>query len=465
MSRDRWVIARMTLGHDEDSGRQLVVEENDRHRKAMLMLRHQDRTALGFADMPSRASAMGSPTLSNATLNQSTSSMNTTQRTGGDSRHQEPGHAAEQTPPPLPSVDSDATRVPSSSPSQSSLATAPARLTRFQILRNEPLGRGSFGVVFKGFDRERGEIVAVKETKVDAQNRRAIRKALEEEFNTLAQLDHPNIVRVFALTAQGDTAHIVMEWMPGGSVHDMMRRMGYRLHEHTVRRYLVDALAGLAYLHNRNILHRDIKPGNMLVAGNGCVKLSDFGTSKMTLNKGAAATTCNAVGTPYYLSPEACNGRFSWGSDVWALACSVVEMASGEYPWAHLPPEMQQPVCLVFHIGRLDQSEGHHPNIPTQLSESLQRILRACFRQASAERPSADELMRDAYFASEGLPVDAESMDEYDAAQRMQEQPSEGDYSRDPSAAVIGDIEIFASAYTPSTSHSTTAHATLGADG
>ena len=302
-------------------------------------------------------------------------------------------------------------------------------------MRDEVLGKGGFGIVFRGFDNERGEIVAVKETKMDPANRRQIRRALESEFATLQSLEHANIVRVFALTPFNETVQIVMEWMPSGSVSDLMRKRAFRFHERVIHRYAAEALRGLAYLHGKGFLHRDIKPANMLVSGSGTLKLSDFGTCKQVVNMGqAAATTTTLTGTPYYLSPEACNGHFSASSDVWALACSIVEMATGEYPWFHLPPEKHNPFTLVFHIGR-PEGPNHHPRIPPQLSAELRGVLKRCFDADPAARPSAEELLGAPYFqrAEERLPEDVESADDFAAAEAAAQEDASGVFSREPS--------------------------------
>uniref|UniRef100_A0A7S1M1V2 Protein kinase domain-containing protein n=1 Tax=Neobodo designis TaxID=312471 RepID=A0A7S1M1V2_NEODS len=401
MWKTKLAVERLNLAEEESSGRQSIVDDEKREHERLRILRRQDAVRTGVP------------------LNTSASSDSLT-RVGGS-----------QSP-----ATSMGTPTGSASTSRATDAdgVAAAHRGRFRVMRDEVLGKGGFGVVFRGFDNERGEIVAVKETKIDPANRRQIRRALESEFATLQSLEHTNIVRVFALTPFKETVQIVMEWMPSGSVSDLMRKRGFRFHERVIHRYAAEALRGLAYLHSKGFLHRDIKPANMLVSGSGTLKLSDFGTCKQVVNMGQAAATTNTLtGTPYYLSPEACSGHFSASSDVWAFACSVVEMATAEYPWCHLPPEKHNPFTLVFHIGS-PTGKDHHPRIPDHLSKELRDLLKLCFHPEAAQRPSAQALLDAAYFqrTEDSLPGDVEAAEAFAAAEAAAQEES-GAFSREPS--------------------------------
>ena len=411
MWKTKLAVERLNLSEEETSARQSIIDDEKRDTERQRIHRRQEAVRVGVpiattssADSLTRYSHDGSPRDSMGSAVSSTATAS------------QPSTAA-------------------ASSSTTAVSVTAAHRGRFRVMRDEVLGRGGFGIVFRGFDNERGEIVAVKETKMDPSNRRQIRRALESEFETLKSLDHANIVRVFALTPFQETVQIVMEWMPSGSVSDLMRKRGFRFHERVIHRYAAESLRGLAYLHGKGFLHRDIKPANMLVSGSGTLKLSDFGTCKQVVNMGqGAATTNNLTGTPYYLSPEACNGHFSVGSDVWAFACSVVEMATGEYPWSHLPPEKHNPFCLVFHIGQA-QGSDHHPHIPGHLSAELRALLKRCFASDPALRPTAEELLASPYFqrAENEAAADAETADAFAVAEATAQEEASGDFSRDPS--------------------------------
>ncbi len=125
------------------------------------------------------------------------------------------------------------------------------------------------------------------------------------------------------------------------------------------------------------------------------------------------------------MSPEALQrGKYSPGSDIWALACSAVEMASGRVPWSELPVEQQQPMALMFHIGTA-QPPDHHPQMPPVLSAELRGILSKCFEKAAENRPLPTALLALPYFkAGSGLPADAEPLPDYQAALALR--PEEG---------------------------------------
>jgi hypothetical protein len=459
MSRNRWVVALANLRHEENAARQLVEEEHDAARRRVLMQRHEERGALriptldGWTSVAAPADDGGASRYGMSPVGTSGLAPNSAHSSRTDPQVAAGGRGtsfveADSLLPTLASspmethhtaaTAASTTSLPTVDASASTSAMAATTTSRFSIMRREVLGCGSFGVVYKGLDQERGESVAIKETRFDRANRRAIRVALEREFDMLRRLDHPNIVRVYAMKTLEDKAQIVMEWMPSGSVSDLVRGNGFRLCERVVRRYAADALRGLEYLHMQGVVHRDIKPANMLVSASGVVKLSDFGTCKMTISVGQAATTNSAVGTPYYLSPEACSGKFSFASDIWAIACTVVEVTSGAYPWSHLPLEMQQPVCLLYHIGGSHgDTADHHPRLPEHLSKALQQLLRRCFSHDPALRPSAAELLSDPYFQADDVPPDAEDMTSFDAAKQLNDESlGSGGFSREVSEVV-----------------------------
>jgi hypothetical protein len=267
--------------------------------------------------------------------------------------------------------------------------------TSVKIMMGQELGSGTSGAVYKGFDKIRGVDVAVKVAHVTESA-----ASMAAEFQRMTELQHHHIVRVFDFTIVDDKAQIVMEWMPSGSIDHILRQSG-RLHELALRRFFREALLGLSYLHENGWLHRDVKPGNMLVSGSGTVKLSDFGTSKLLPATANTATASGTVGSPAYMAPEVIReGRTSKGSDIWALACSVVQMATARGPWSHLPLGQQQSIPLMFHIGTA-APPNHHPVLPARLSPPLAEVLKTCFAHSSADRPTAAALLELPYFAFE----------------------------------------------------------------
>jgi serine/threonine-protein kinase len=157
-----------------------------------------------------------------------------------------------------------------------------------------------------------------------------------QEARAAAAMNHPNIVHVYDVALVGNQPCIVMEYVQGRTVREVMRVRGRRekapLPPRRVAEIGRDVCLALGYAHSRNVIHRDIKPGNILIASDGRVKLMDFGISKV-LETGAEGLT-QAKGTPQYMPPEQILGREIDGrTDLYALGISMFEMATGERPF------------------------------------------------------------------------------------------------------------------------------------
>ena len=314
------------------------------------------------------------------------------------------------------------------------LQTSTAR--RFALLRGEALGRGAHGCVYKAFDSERGIYCAVKETRAKAiaygcngglvYNQ--LQESIQREFELVVSLEHPNIVTLIALELNSAATRIYMEWMPMGSVADVLGQNG-PLSENVVRQHFKHLLSALAYIHEKGIIHRDIKPGNLLLSTSGVVKLSDFGSDFKKLDESGGGECdrrqqeaadphahCpislsdarpegnpeNARGTLPYMSREAIAGRHSQATDIWALALTVGEMLTGRAPWAERPRD--SPLQLMFHILHAEPGQ-HFPRLPSreEASPRLIALLGRCLAFEPASRPSAAELLRHDYFQADDL--------------------------------------------------------------
>ena len=216
---------------------------------------------------------------------------------------------------------------------------------------------------------------------------------------------------------------IFLEYVPGGSIASLLAKFG-AFSEQVVRVYTRQILAGLAYLHARGIVHRDVKGANILVDTGSGVKLADFGASKRieglatmgAAGGGAGASgasgggapgaggACNSIrGTPYWMAPEVIKGAgHGRAADVWSVGCTVVEMLSGRPPWSDA---YAAPMAAMFHIA----SSKDPPPLPEGLSAQARDFLMRCFQRAPRERATAEELLRHP-FVAEAAPAPAAAM-------------------------------------------------------
>jgi tetratricopeptide (TPR) repeat protein len=202
-------------------------------------------------------------------------------------------------------------------------------------LRDE-IGRGGMGIVHLAWDLELERPVAIKFLPAELASNPASVRMFRQEARAAAAMNHPNIVHVYDVALVGNQPCIVMEYVQGRTVREVMRVRGRRekapLPPRRVAEIGREVCLALGYAHSRNVIHRDIKPGNILIASDGRVKLMDFGISKV-LETGAEGLT-QAKGTPQYMPPEQILGREIDGrTDLYALGISMFEMSTGERPF------------------------------------------------------------------------------------------------------------------------------------
>ncbi|CAN6475897.1 unnamed protein product [Victoria cruziana] len=246
------------------------------------------------------------------------------------------------------------------------------------------LGRGTFGHVYEGFNSENGQMCAIKEVKVisDDQNSKESLRQLGQEISLLSQLSHPNIVQYYGSEMDEDTLSVFLEYVSGGSIHKLLQEYG-QFEEPVIRNFTSQILSGLAYLHARETVHRDIKGANILVDPNGVIKLADFGMAK---HVGSSSCPLSFRGSPYWMAPEVImntNG-YNWAVDVWSLGCTVIEMATSKPPWMQY-----EGVAAIFKIGNSKEI----PPIPDHLSDDGKDFLRQCLQRDPSARPPAAQLM------------------------------------------------------------------------
>eukprot|EP01012_Entosiphon_sulcatum_P046967 TRINITY_DN6347_c0_g1_i1.p1 TRINITY_DN6347_c0_g1~~TRINITY_DN6347_c0_g1_i1.p1 ORF type:complete len:590 (+),score=66.32 TRINITY_DN6347_c0_g1_i1:901-2670(+) len=259
--------------------------------------------------------------------------------------------------------------------------------------RGDVLGRGSHGTVYLAMNTATAELFAVKQIIVPEPEKRSLGdEEMIRSFREIAvlnQLRHPNIVRYLGSTMEGHMCNIFQEYIPGGSIKQLLGKFGAFRESITVH-FLEHILQGLHYLHTKNVLHRDIKGDNILVTHTGVAKLADFGTAKV-LREGdpILSEMAEAHGTPFWLAPEVLKGgEHQKESDVWSVGCVVIEMATAYPPWRKYRnlPRLQ----LIYKIASANEA----PDIPGHLSPDAAEFVGQCLRVVPLERPGTAALLR-----------------------------------------------------------------------
>ena len=198
----------------------------------------------------------------------------------------------------------------------------------------EELGQGGMGVVVSGQHRQLGRRVAIKQLPEAFAADPAVRRRFTAEAQVLASLDHPHVVPVYDFVEREGICLLVMELLPGGTLRSRVAAGGCTA-PYAVAVSLA-CLSGLSAAHRRGILHRDVKPENMLFAASGVLKVTDFGIAKVIGGPGTVLTRVgNVVGTPAYIAPEQVRGgKLSPATDVYALATMLYELLAGVFPFS-----------------------------------------------------------------------------------------------------------------------------------
>ncbi|XP_066306866.1 mitogen-activated protein kinase kinase kinase 18-like [Miscanthus floridulus] len=283
------------------------------------------------------------------------------------------------------------------------MATAAVISGRWTRVRT--LGRGASGaVVSLAADGASGALFAVKSAPAGT----AAAEHLRREGSILSALRSPHIVPCLGVRAAPDGGcQLLLEFAPGGSLADAAARSsggGGRIgdDERAVAAYAADVARGLAYLHARSLVHGDVKARNVVVGADGRAKLADFGCARAV---GSASASARPIigGTPAFMAPEVARGEEQGpAADVWALGCTVVEMATGRAPWSGVVDSVP---AAVHRIGYTDAV----PEVPAWMSaEARDFLARCCFARNPRDRCTAAQLLEHPFLASAGAGVKAE---------------------------------------------------------
>lgn len=203
-------------------------------------------------------------------------------------------------------------------------------------------------------------------------------------MDILAQLDHPNIVKFIGAIETESHYCFCLEYVEHGSLLKMINKFGC-FPEELVATYLVQVLSGLNYLHEKKVVHRDIKAANILLVKSGQIKIADFGISTCKIDKHRSLEE-RAFGSPYWMAPELIQmkegAEFETGVDIWSVGCTVIELLEGDPPFYDL-----EPMTALFQI-----VEADCPPLP-ECSPAALRFLERCFQKSVELRATASDLL------------------------------------------------------------------------
>ncbi|XP_060804976.1 cyclin-dependent kinase-like 4 [Amyelois transitella] len=280
------------------------------------------------------------------------------------------------------------------------------------------VGEGSYGVVLKCRRRDNGQLVAIKkflETEDDA----AVRKMALREIRMLKKLRHDHLVNMIDVFRRKRRFYLVFEYLDHTLLDELESTPG-GLGEDTAKKHLYQLLKGIEYCHQNSIIHRDVKPENVLVSNTGIVKLCDLGFARALAAPGEPYT--EYVATRWYRAPELLVAEHRYGPevDIWAIGCLFSEMLTGD-PLFPGDSDIDQLALIIKTVGKL---APRHQQVVSRLSGGAalgaaggtparvnnlpgagagRELLAACLRTEPRARPSASALLRHKYFIADGF--------------------------------------------------------------
>ena len=257
---------------------------------------------------------------------------------------------------------------------------------RYEIL--DVLGTGGMAVVYRAYCHGLNRYVAVKILKSELAADQDLRRRFHDESQAVAMLSHPNIVAVYDVSQVDGREFIVMELIDGITLKQYMHKRGGCLNWREALHFIVQILQGLKHAHSRGIIHRDIKPQNVMVLRDGSVKVTDFGIARSTTSQ--VTMTQETIGSVHYISPEQARGsHIDARSDIYSAGVVLYEMLTGRLPF-----EGDNPVSVAIqHIKSI-------PVPPRELNPSVPLGMEQITLKAMASVPdrrysSAEEMLRD----------------------------------------------------------------------
>ena len=257
---------------------------------------------------------------------------------------------------------------------------------RYEVFKR--VGSGGMADVYMAKDHKLNRNVAVKVLKSEYVEDEKFLKKFETEAQAVARLSHPNIVNIYDVGMEDGINYIVMELAEGITLKEYIRKKGYLSPKETVE-ISTQIASAISHAHKNHIIHRDIKPQNILVSDTGIIKVTDFGIAKAT-SSNTVTSTATAMGSVHYISPEQAKGRFcDEKSDIYSLGITMYEMVTGHVPFDH---ENGVTIALMHLQNEITPPSQIRDGIP----DSLEKIILKCTMKKPEERyQTADDLIAD----------------------------------------------------------------------
>lgn len=276
------------------------------------------------------------------------------------------------------------------------------KIDNYKII--DVIGRGGMGVVYKATDMNLEKTVALKMIDPFYARNESFLKRFRTEAIALAKLENKNIVSVYALRETDNGLFMVMEYVDAKTVSEWLKEKGVLSIDETIKivRQLLNAIN---HAHKVGVIHRDIKPNNILLCEDGTVKVMDFGLAKLIQEHGEQSTVTKTAGTLYYMSPEQIKGsKIDNRSDIYSIGMTIYEMLTGRTPFDKGAGEYNIQKQIIE--GKIESPEKYNPGIPKSLVkfimkaidknpekrfQNINEMLSELYRFETVERPSEDK--------------------------------------------------------------------------
>lgn len=261
---------------------------------------------------------------------------------------------------------------------------------RFELL--EEIGEGGYGLVYQALDKLTNEFVAIKIFNLDDAADEV--QEIHQEISMMAEFDCPYLIKYHGSYVVFDELWIVMEYLEAGSLLDIIKKFG-PLQEEQIQYIMKELLLALQYLHAQRKIHRDVKAGNVLVSGNGTIRLADFGVAGQLTDTIDKRNT--KIGTPFWMAPEVIEqASYDGCADIWSLGITAIELAKGLPPYAG----------KLHHFQVLLQIPKNPPPVlDGDFSSNFKSFVAACLVKDPTARPTATTLLNHPFMQRVACPV------------------------------------------------------------